>query len=216
MKVRGGQFSGAIGNQVYVHTRQGQIVRGRPGRPPVATAERTRVQANFGIVSGAWRTLSDQRREAWKAAAAKLGISAYVFFCKINATLVAYGQPRVMDPPKLENLRENPVKELVIHNRRGAITLRLKVPRPTAALTFVFGVRCCSRGLSVPRCNPVLLGRLPTAVRGWSDITDLYVRKFGQPRVGMRVFISTRQVINGQKDDLKQTHADVPPPAKPR
>jgi hypothetical protein len=94
------------------------------------------------------------------------------------------------------------------------ITLRLRVPEPPAQPTFVFGVRWCSRGMSVPRSNGVLLGRLRQAVQGWCDITDLYVKKFGEPTPGSRVFIWTRQVINGRKDALKRTCADVPPPEK--
>jgi hypothetical protein len=58
------------------------------------------------------------------------------------------------------------------------------------------------------------VGPLPQAVRGWSEITDLYVNKVGRPRPGTRVFLWTRQVINGRKDALKRTHADVPPPEK--
>jgi len=40
MKVRRGKFSGAIGNEVYVNTKQGQVVRSRPRRPPRATDDR--------------------------------------------------------------------------------------------------------------------------------------------------------------------------------
>jgi hypothetical protein len=138
----------------------------------------------------------------------------YRFFCQINGTLAAYGQPWLLDPPKRERLRPNPVGALEIRNRRGVITLRLRVPEAPAQLTFVFGVRPCSRGISVPRSNGVLLGRLPQAVRGWSVITDLYVNKFGQSRPGSRIFIWTRQVINGRKDALKRSWADVPPPEK--
>ena len=94
------------------------------------------------------------------------------------------------------------------------ITLRLRVPHAPAEFTFVFGVRWCSRGISVPRSNGVLLGRLPQAVQGWCEVTDLYVNKFGQPPPGYRVFIASRQVLNGRKDALKGTHADVPPPEK--
>ena len=64
------------------------------------------------------------------------------------------------------------------------------------------------------RGNGVLLGPLPQVVQGWSDITDLYISKFGRPRPGSRIFIWTRQVINGRKDALKRTFADVPPPQK--
>jgi len=48
------------------------------------------------------------------------------------------------------------------------------------------------------------------AVRGLSDITDLYVKAFGKPPVSSRVFIRTRQVIDGWEDDPVQTTAIVP------
>ena len=120
-----------------------------------------------------------------------------------------------MDPPKPEKLRSNPVEDLAIANRGSLITLRLRVPQAPATLTFVFGVRWCSRGIRVPRTNGVLLGRLPDAVRGWSEITDLYVKKFGQPPAATRVFIWTRQLVNGRTDALKRTQATVPPPEQP-
>ena len=212
MKVRKGKFSGAVGNEVYVSTRTGQVVRSRPRRGPVATAGRLLARAKLGSVAGVWRTLTDQQFAAWAVAARKEKKSAYRYFCQINGTLRAYDQPLLLDPPKRETLRPNPVGALDIQNRRGASTMRLRVPQPPAALTFVFGIRWCSRGISVPRRNGVLLGRLPSPVNGWCDITGLYVKKFGQPPSGTRVFIWTRQVVNGRKDALKQTHASVPPP----
>ena len=118
-------------------------------------------------------------------------------------------------PPKRERLQPNPIEAPEIRNRRGVITLRLRVPQAPAEFTFVFGVRWCSRGISVPRTNGVLLGRLPDAVQGWSDITALHLNKFGQPPAGSRVFIWTRQVVHGRKDALKRTYADVPPPEGP-
>ena len=214
MKVRKGKFSGAIGNEVYVNTKDGQVVRSRPRRKPRPTAARERAQGNLGDVASLWRTLSNQQFAAWAAAAKKEKMLPYRFFCQINGTLAGYGQPRLLDPPKRERLRPNPVEALEIRNQRGVPTLRLRVPEAPAEFTFVFGARWCSRGISVPRSNGVLLGRLRPAVQGWSEITDLYVNKFGPPPPGSRVFIWTRQVINGRKDALKMTCADVPPPEK--
>lgn len=212
MKVRNGKFSGALGNEVYVNTKHGQVVRSRPKGSPRETADRLRARANLGAVASTWPTLSSPRFAAWADAAKKEGMLPYRFFCLINATLAAYGHPLLLDPPKREKLRPNPVEALEIHNRRGVITLRLRVPNRPAPFTFVFGIRACSRGISVPRSNGVLLGRLPQAVRGWSDITQLYVQKFGPPRPGSQVFIWTRQLVNGRKDALKRTSADVPLP----
>ncbi len=214
MKVRRGKFSGAIGNEVYVNTKHGQVVRSRPRREPPATNDRQRARANLGSVASMWRTLSDQQFAAWAAAAKKERMLPYRLFCQINATLAAYGQPRLLDPPKRERLRPNPVEALEIRNRREVITLRLRVPEPPARFTFVFGVRWCSRGISVPRSNGVLLGLLPHNAQGWSEITDLYFNRFGRPRPASRVFIWTRQVINGRKAALKMTCADAPPPEK--
>ncbi|MGO9636624.1 MAG: hypothetical protein ACLPSO_01620 [Terracidiphilus sp.] len=59
-----------------------------------------------------------------------------------------------------------------------------------------------------------VIGALPAAEAGWSDITDLYVKAFGVPPVGQRVFIRTRQLVNGWEDGFKETCADVPPPEK--
>ena len=214
MKVRRGKFSGAMGNEVYVNTKHGQVVRSRPRRSPRTTPDRQRARRNLAGVASLWRTLSNEQFAAWAAAARQEGMPPYRFFCKINGALAAYGQPRLLDPPKRERLCPNPVERLEIQNRRGVITLRLRVPEAPAKFTFVFGVRWCSRGISVPRTNGVLLGRLPPAVQGRSEITDLYVNKFGQPPPGSRVFIWTRQVINGRTDALKRTCADVPPPEK--
>ena len=43
-----------------------------------------------------------------------------------------------------------------------------------------------------------------------SDITDLYVARFGVPPAGTKVFIRTQQHINGWDDLPKQTSAVVP------
>ena len=132
MKVRRGKFSGAIGNEVYVNAKHGQVVRSRPRRTPRATPDRLRARANLAGVASVWRTLSDQRFAAWAAAARKEGMIPYRFFCQINGTLAAYGQPRLLDPPKRERLRPNPVEALEVRNRRGVTTLRLRVPEPPA------------------------------------------------------------------------------------
>jgi hypothetical protein len=152
------------------------------------------------------------KQTAWERAGKKAGMKGYRLFCQINCALADAGEPLVMDPPKFEKIKPNPVGRLGILNRGGVITLRLRVPRAPARLTFVFGVRWCSAGLSRPRSNYVTLGRLPAAEGGWSDITDLYVKKYRVPPAGWQVFIATRQLVNGRKDAFKKTDAIVPEP----
>jgi hypothetical protein len=214
MKIRKGRFSGTIGLEVYVDTKHGQVVRSRSRRPWRPTQARLDVQHNLARVVNAWRKLTPIQYQAWAAAARKEHMSAYPFFSKINGALAAAKLPLLMDPPKREKLKPNPVGELEILNQCGVITIRLRVPWAPAHQVFVLGSRWCSRGIWTRGNRFAVIGPLPAAEGGWSDITDLYKKAFGMPRVGQRVFIRTRQLLNGWQDDFKETCADVPPPEK--
>ena len=117
-------------------------------------------------------------------------------------------------PLHLGSHSPNPAGELEILNRGGLITLRVRVARAPARHTFVLGSRWCSRGIWTRGNRFAIIGELPAAAVGWSDITDLYVKAFGVPPVGRRVFIRTRQLLNGWEDKFKETWADVPPPER--
>jgi hypothetical protein len=216
MKIRKGRSSGTVGDEVHVDSKYGQVVRSRARRPWRPTPGRLAVQHNLAKVVNAWRKLTRKQYEAWTAAARKESMKPYPFFSKINGALAAANLPLLMDPPKREKPAPNPVAELEILNRGGVITLRLRVPRAPARHTFVLGSRWCSRGIWTRGNRFAIIGELPAAKGGWSDITDLYVKAFGVPPVGRRVFIRTRQLLNGWQDDFKETCADVPPPEPQR
>ena len=218
MKIRKGRFSGIIGNEVYVNSKYGPVVRSRPRGPGRQTPARLRAQRDMARVTGAWRKRTHKQFVAWSVAALRANsqspggegaLDAYHLFCKINLALVAAGLPIVMNPPKPEKFRPNPVEELDIRKRHGVLTIRLRVFEAPAAYTFVLGSPPCSAGRSV-RSNYSTIGLLPASVRGWCYITDLYVKRFGVPPAGTRVFIRTRQLINGWEDDFKHTDAVVP------
>lgn len=100
--------------------------------------------------------------------------------------------------------------ELSITNKRGTIALKLSVPSAPAKHTLlVLGAAPGSAGRSSAR-HFVFLGFLADAAQGVSDITDLYVARFGVPPVGAKVFIRTQQHIDGWDDLPKQTSAIVP------
>jgi len=211
-KQRNGKLSGKIRGEVYVNDPHGQVVRGRPSRCWHSTPRRGQAKQILAAVASQWHTLTRIQFAAWTAAGQKVKMKGYRLFCKINCALLAAGLPMAMDPPKREKIQPNPVGDLEILNRGGAITMRVRVPQAPAEYTFLLGAPPCSRGYSVPRRQPSIIGRLPEAVGGWSDITEVYVQAYGVPQVGLQVFIQTRQLINGWEDDLKQTCADVPPP----
>ena len=97
----------------------------------------------------------------------------------------------------------------MIINNRGTTTLKLDVPAAPVGHILVLGAAPCSAGRYSAR-HFVFLGFLPEPVRGMSDITDLYVARFGVPPVGTKVFIRTQQQINGWEGVPTQTSAVVP------
>ena len=54
------------------------------------------------------------------------------------------------------------------------------------------------------------IGLLPPPKGGVSNITEQYVKKYGNPPPGSRVLIQTRQHLDGQQDRPVQTNAIVP------
>jgi hypothetical protein len=168
MKIRKGRFSGTLGQEVYVNGKYGQVVRSRPCRPWRRTASRLAVQHNLGKVASAWRDLTRKQQDAWTAATQKKGMKTYPFFSKINGALAASRLTLLMDPPKREKVRPNPVGELEILNRGGVITLRLRVPRAPARHTFVLGSRWCSRGIWTRGNRFAIIGEQPAAAGDWS------------------------------------------------
>jgi hypothetical protein len=213
--------TGILGTTVSLKTRYGQVRRQyvKPKNP--RTPAQMRIRSNLGRVAARWRTLTEEQRAAWTLGARetqsrhRLGRSSHLtgcqFFIKINCARGAVGLSQLVDPPKLPEFDANPVGALVLTNTGGAIAVKLKVAGTPEADIVVLGVGPRSAGVSYA-WNFVALGLLPAPVRGLSDITELYVARFGVPGPGMRVFIRTRQQINGWEDAPKQISAIVPKP----
>ena len=103
----------------------------------------------------------------------------------------------------------NPVGQLLITNGEGGVRLRLKVTAPVTEDIMVFGQAPCSAGRRKRR-NVSYLGLLSAAEDGLSDITAIYVARYGAPRPGERVFIVTRQQKDGWEGYDQQTSEIVP------
>jgi hypothetical protein len=56
------------------------------------------------------------------------------------------------------------------------------------------------------------LGLLPAPIDGWSDITDIYKARYGEPKFGQAIWIRTCQHIDGYIDIPKVVRARVPAP----
>ena len=211
--------SGKVGPTVNVTTRFGQIQRQYVKPRDPKTAAQMNIRSNLGRVAARWRTLTEEQRAAWMLAAEdvhsrpRLGKSAPLkgcqLFIKINCARAAIGLEQFNEPPKVPEFGPNPVGELTITSTRGTLALKLSVPSAPAEHTVVYGAAPCSAGKYFVRQYNIL-GLLPEPVRGVSDITELYVGRYGVPPVGMRVCIRTQQHVNGWDDLPKQTSAVVP------
>ncbi len=99
---------------------------------------------------------------------------------------------------------------LAIRNGSGGFALKLTVPKTPAELILVFGSPPRSPGTR--RCKDFrFLGLLPAPVGGESDLTELWVKKFGNLPAGARVFILIRRQMDGWRDIIPaQLTAVVP------
>jgi len=211
--------SGRVGNLVYVNTRYGQIVRQfvTPRNPKTELQQANR--HNWGHVSSRWRALSASQRIAWCLAAAdsytisrtgrRVALNGYNYFVRVNAARAHLGLSQFDLPPAVPSFSPNPVAELAIANTGGTITVKLRVPSQPGQTTLVQGAAPVSAGVRCVQHFP-LLGLLPAPVDGWSDITALYVARYGVPMVGTAIFIRTCQHTDGWTDLPKVASALVP------
>ena len=219
MKIIDVPQSGHLGTFISYRNRFGQFRRRYVVPKDPHSPAQMGVRSRFGRVSARWRVLTDEQRVAWNAASgdvrsrSRLGKSGRLtgcqLFVKINSNLAFVGQAQVDVPPDYPRFGANPVGNLTITNTRGAIALKLSVPTAPTGNILVWGTSPGSAGASFPG-RFKFLGMLPNAVAGVSDITKLYVDKYGAPPVSRRLFIQTCQQANGWQDGPKRTTGVVP------
>jgi hypothetical protein len=198
---------------------------GREAERPLTVPRNPRTDAQVGVrralgrFAARWRKLTDEQRAAWIVVAQQTGsyptlgqsgsLTGCQLYVKINCTLDAMGQAPANFPPERPQFSANPVGALIITGTGDAVALKLMVPRAPVHYIMVWGTAPCSQGISRPR-RFTLLGALPAPASGVSDITALYVAKYGVPPADSRVFICTEQAADGWKDLPMYTTAIVP------
>lgn len=211
--------SGKLGTTVSVGTRYGQIRRRYAVPRKAASPAQIQTRDTFGRVRFLWRTITEEQRATWMApgkdvnSQSNLGQSGslpgYLLFMKINSILAYQGLPPVLTPTERPTFGANPVRELVITNIDAVIELKLSVPTAPTTDILVLGTYPRSPGVTFAK-HFAILGRLSAPEAGYSPITQLYVDRYGVPPAGTRIFIRTRQVLNGWEDHPIQTTAIVP------
>jgi hypothetical protein len=194
---------------IYSETRYGKVARTYvPPRNP-RTARQQEHRHNLRAVSGRWHTLSLDQRTAWCALAAnrrflneegrQVRRNGYNLFVSLNTRRADLALPQFDLPPAEPVFSQNPVDELAATFEGGKLTLKLRVPGPTAQYTLVCGAAPVRSGVRHVQLFP-FLGLLPPPKEGWSDITDLYVARYGVPKPNQAIWIRTCQHIDGWID----------------
>jgi hypothetical protein len=189
------------------------------------TPARQHMRRAFGNFARAWGgVLTQAQRDRWDEAgpnvpsATRLGsgpLTGQQHFQGINSARACIGLPPLWEPPAPVIFCPNPVGQLLITNDEGGVRLLLNFTAPVTEDIMVFAQAPCSAGRRKRR-NISYLGLLPAAQDGLSDITAMYVARYGAPRPGERVFIVTRQQKDGWEGVDQQTSEIVPQPPQPQ
>jgi hypothetical protein len=130
---------------------------------------------------------------------------------RVNTRRADLGLPQFDLPPAEPVFSQNPVDELVATLTGGKFTLKLRVPSPPAQYTLVQGAAPVRTAVRCVQHYPYL-GLLPPPTDGWSDITELYVARYGVPKAGTAIWIRTCQHIDGWTDVPKVARARLRAP----
>ena len=186
------------------------------------TAAQRRTQQDMTQCSQAWNDLlTEEQRIDWRRLAETLPrrvrkgrfyrLRGHQVFRAINTVLALLGRAPRTDPPPDPKFGDNPRVTLHIKTTAKGPALKLRVSETPTEDIMVFASPPWKAGRTY--CSDYrFLGLLPAPVNGWSDITRLYIKKFGVPPPNSRVFIRTWQQVDGWEHRalMKLTNALVP------
>jgi len=195
---------------------------GPPGpNPKRHTPAQKRSFQDLGQTSRGWRELAEEQRTAWRRRAAGVRtrtrqrhsrpLRGQELYNKVNSVLALLGRERRTDPPPEPRFAPNPVDEFTITGAGKTLALKLRVSAPLAQEIMVFASPPQSAGRSC--CGDFrFLGLLPAPVESLSDITRLYIKKFGVPPPNSRIFIRVWPQVDGWecRGEMRLANALVP------
>ncbi len=222
MKVRKPPQSGSLGDIVAKKNRYGQYETKKPSAKYRHTPARRRACANMTKFSRLWNELTAEQQDGWRRRALEVRsqprlaqsgpLTGHNLFVRINTVLATCGCEPLLEAPPIPQFSTNPVVGLTIRDGPDGLVLKLRLSeRPTQDI-MVFASPPRSRGQVF--CETyAFLGLLPDSVEHESEITRLYLKKYGVPPAGSRIFIRTWPQENGweAKGLRRITYADVPP-----
>jgi hypothetical protein len=209
MKTLGVPISGKCGQSIASRNHFGPYVRGVGAAPGPGTPAQVEWRRTFGPISASWGTgLTKDQYVGWRRLAARtpsrvrLGkahsLTGQTCYVAVNSVLARLGREKMLDAPVLAKFGPNPVGALTMSPREGGLALKLSVAEPVVEEIMLYGAPPCSAGRDKP-AYVKYLGLLGAPEGEAWDITEKYVKAFGEPAAGMQLFICTRQQLRGQE-----------------
>lgn len=216
--------SGARGDIVASRNRFGPYERERVRHVKGRTVAQRRDGEDFGKVSSGWDELTDEERQAWTVGGKQVRtrrrngktypLTGQLFYQKLNKARAKLGLACLRTPSPRPQFKPNLVGPLSITNGCGGLAMKLSVAELPAGHIMVFGSPPFRAGQSYCR-NFTFLGLLSAPEGGESDIRELWLKthgkRYGVPRPGWRIFIYTKQQVDGWEGEPVYTDAVVPP-----
>jgi hypothetical protein len=164
---------------------------------------------NVQEVTRRWHTLNDQQCAAWAAATAnkymltrtgrRVRLSAYHLFVSLNVGSADLGLSLYDVPAPEPAWSTSPVAELSATFTGGRFSLKARVEGPLPQHILVYAAAPVRSGVRYLKRVPFLC-LLPPPSDGWSDLTYLYVARYGVPKPDWAIWIRTCQHIDGWQD----------------
>ena len=123
-------------------------------------------------------------------------LSGQQLFCKLNATLLTFGEDQVDMPTAEPTFPDLAVTGFTATAPAGVASLSLGCPTSPGENTVIRASSPQSAGVTrAPRL--VVIDMCPTPTGGSADITSSYVAKFGAIPLGKRIFVSASMMTDG-------------------
>jgi hypothetical protein len=193
---------------------------GTPKNP--RTADQQSHRRNLRLVSARWHTLNPDQEAAWRALAAQTDFitdtgarkrrNCYTLFVSLNTRRADLGLSQFDVPPAKPVFPTNLAQDLALTYTDGKLALKVRLDGTPTHLMLVQGARPVRSSVRCVQHFP-LLGLLPPPVDGWSDITDLYVARYGVPKPNQAIWIRICQHIDGFIDVPREFRVRVKAPA---
>jgi hypothetical protein len=209
MKIKSIPKRGRKGNVIYSETRHGNVAREFVPADNPQTAQQQAHRRNVQAVSRPWHTLNDQQCAAWGAATAnkymltrtgrQVRLSPYHLFVSLNVGRADLGLSQYDVPAPEPVWGASPLVELSATFTGGRFSLKARPTSPPAQHILVYAAAPVRSGVRYLKHIPFLC-LLPPPIDGWSDLTDLYVARYGVPKPDWAIWIRACQHADGWQD----------------